>query len=125
LRPPISDSGSVTISGYLKAPDIHLKEIQDFLKETDANKPLIITGDFNENENDKAIRWLIENGFTDTLVTFDTYTKTWEWRTSSGISLKARFDHIIINGRLDCTGATVENVKASDHLPVIATIVLK
>ena len=125
LRPPLSETGSVTVSGYYNAPDVHLKEIKGFLAGTDPNKPLIITGDFNEDENDKAIRWLIDNGFTDTLSTFDTYTKTWVWNTSAGISLKDRYDHIIINKNLTSTGAAVANVRASDHLPVIAAIVQK
>lgn len=125
LRPPLSDTGSVTVSGYYNAPDIHLKEIKDFLVRTDPNKPLVITGDFNEDENDKAIQWLIDNGFTDTLSSFDTYTKTWIWNTSAGVSLKDRYDHIIISKHLDSTGVAVAPVRASDHLPVIATIVLK
>ena len=125
LRPPLSGTGSVTVSGYYNAPDVHLKEIKGFLASTDPNKPVIITGDFNEDENDKAIRWLIDNGFTDTLSTFDTYTKTWVWNTSAGISLKARYDHIVISGHLASTGAAVANIRASDHLPVIAVIVQK
>jgi endonuclease/exonuclease/phosphatase family metal-dependent hydrolase len=125
LRPPLSDTGSVTVSGYYRAPDIHLKEIKGFLAKTDPDKPLIVTGDFNEDENDKAIRWLIENGFMDTLSTFDTYTKTWIWKTSAGISLKDRYDHIIVSSHLASTGAAVANVRASDHLPVIAAIVQK
>jgi endonuclease/exonuclease/phosphatase family metal-dependent hydrolase len=123
LRPPLSDSGSVTISGVYNAPEIHSKELKGFIKKADPNKPIVITGDFNENETDKAIRWLISQGFTDTLSSFDTYTKTWVWNTSAGISLKARYDHIIINKYLACTGAAVVPVKASDHMPVVATIV--
>jgi len=123
LRPPLSDSGSATISGYYRAPDIHLKELKDFLIKTDSNKPLIIAGDFNENEDNRAIQWLIGKGFRDTLSSFDNYTKTWIWDTSSGISIKARYDHIIISKHLGCTGAAVASVRASDHLPVVATIV--
>jgi len=125
LRPRLSNTGSVSVSAYLDAPDIHLKEISGFLTRADRDKPLIITGDFNENDDDKAIRWLIENGFNDTLRTFDTYTKTWVWNTSAGISLKARLDHIIINKYLNCTGSAVAPVRASDHLPVFATIILQ
>jgi endonuclease/exonuclease/phosphatase family metal-dependent hydrolase len=123
LRPPLSDEGTVTISGAYNAPGIHLKEIQGFIKKTDPNDSVVITGDFNENETDKAVRWLIGNGFTDTLSSFDTDTKTWVWRTSAGISLKARYDHILINRYLACTGATVVPVQASDHMPVVAVIV--
>jgi exonuclease III len=123
LRPPLADDGSVTISGAYNAPEIHSKEMRDFIKKTDPNRPIIITGDFNENEKDKAIRWLISRGFTDTLSSFDTYTKTWVWKTSAGISIKARYDHIVINKYLACTGATVSPVRASDHMPVVAVLV--
>lgn len=125
LRPPLSDRGSASVSAYRKSSDIHLKELHGFLTNTDAKKPIIITGDFNEHENKKAMQWLLEQGFTDTLSTYDSYSKTWKWNTSYGITLNNRYDHIVISKHLQCTGARVTQVKASDHMPVLAVIVLR
>ncbi len=125
LRPPLSDMGSVSASAYYQAPEIHLNELQNFIAKADANRPLIIAGDFNENENKKAIQWLFEQGFTDALSTYDTYSKTWKWKTSVGVTLKNRYDHILFNKDLNCIGALVEQVEASDHLPVFAIVVSK
>ena len=125
LRPPLSDRGSVSASAYLNSPDIHLKELKGFLANTDTSKPLAITGDFNEHENKKAIQWLLEQGFTDALSTYDSYSKTWRWNTSFGVTLNNRYDHIVISKHLQCTGARVTQVKASDHMPVLAVIVLR
>lgn len=123
LRPPLSDRGSFRPSAYYKAPGIHLKELQGFLADTDAKKPLIIMGDFNEHENNKAIRWLLEQDFTDALSTYDSYSKTWRWNTSFGVTLNNRYDHVVISKHLQCIGAKVIQVKASDHMPVLAVIV--
>lgn len=125
LKPPLSEKGSVNASAYYQAPDIHLKELQGFMKKTNADMPLIIAGDFNENESGKAIQWLIEQDFTDALSTYDTYSKTWLWKTSVGIKLKNRYDHILFNKDMDCIGALVQKVEASDHMPVLAVIVSK
>ena len=124
LKPPLSNEGSVRISALYRTPNIHLKEIEEFFSITDSAKPLVIAGDFNEDENGKAIRWLIDKGFVDALSVYDTYTKTWEWEISSGIKLKNRYDHIMLSKGLDCTGARVIRVDASDHMPVLAVIVL-
>jgi endonuclease/exonuclease/phosphatase family metal-dependent hydrolase len=72
-----------------------------------------------------AMQWLIEQDFTDALSSYDTYTKTWKWDTSYGIGLSNRYDHIVISKHLQCTGAGVTQVKASDHMPVLAVVVLK
>ena len=123
LRPPLSDEGSVRISAIYRTPNIHLEEIEEFVAKTDSTKKLIITGDFNEDEGGKAIRWLSDKGFVDALSIYDTYSKTWEWKVSSGIRLKNRYDHIMLSKGLDCTGARVMQIEASDHMPVLAVVV--
>lgn len=125
LRPPLSDRGSASASAYYNTPDIHQKELQEFIAKADTRKPLIITGDFNEDEKGKAIRWLLNRGFADALSVYDSYSKTWEWKVFYGFTLKNRYDHIIISKHLKCTGACVTQVKASDHMPVLAVIVPK
>jgi endonuclease/exonuclease/phosphatase family metal-dependent hydrolase len=125
LKPPFSDEGLVSISALYRTPEVHLKEIQQFVAATDPIKPLIITGDFNEDENGRAIQWLLEEGFGDALSMYDAYSKTWNWPVFGGLKLENRYDHIIFNEYLDCTGACVTYVEASDHMPVMAAIVPK
>ena len=122
LKPPLSNEGSVEISAYYRTPNIHIKEIKEFTAITDFTKPLVIAGDFNENESGNAVQWLRDKGFVDALSVFDPYSKTWEWKISSGVKLKNRYDHIMFSKGLNCTGARVAKVDASDHMPVIAVI---
>jgi len=123
LKPPLAADGCVTVDAYCRAPDVHLREVAGFLDEVDRDSPLIVAGDFNENQTGKAVRWLQEQGLTDALSIFDQRSKTWRWKTLLGIVLNDRFDHILFNRALMCTGATVENVTASDHRPVRAVFV--
>lgn len=125
LRPPLADNGAVSIGAYYRAKDIHSEEIGGFIKHTKSNEPLIVLGDFNENEKSKAIRQLVEDGFTDALSIYDRNSETWVWKTSAGIELKNRYDHILYNNYLVCTGAKVTSVNASDHMPVAAVITRK
>ena len=123
LRPPLNDNASATVSAYYESSDIHHRELDYFLQSADMNAPLIIAGDFNENERRKAIRGLLDKGFTDALSLYDRRSKTWSWRVLPGLTLKNRYDHIIFNKHLHCTGAKVIDVRASDHRPVLAVLV--
>jgi endonuclease/exonuclease/phosphatase family metal-dependent hydrolase len=125
LKPPLSDEGKVRLSALYSTPNIHLKEIEEFVAKTDLTKPLVIAGDFNEDEGGKAIRWLNDKGFMDALSVYDTYSKTWEWEVSGAIKLKNRYDHIMLSNGLDCVGARVTKVNASDHMPVLAVVTCK
>jgi endonuclease/exonuclease/phosphatase family metal-dependent hydrolase len=125
LKPPLSAEGKLSATAYLKTSDEHIAEIEWFLRQTDPNQPMIILGDFNENEKDKAIRRLIKTGWTDALSRYDKKTNTWVWKTSAGLELKNRYDHILYNRFLDCTAARVTNIEASDHFPVTAIIIQK
>ncbi len=125
LRPPLSDDGSASASAIYKTPEIHLKEIQQFVAATEPDRPLIITGDFNEDERGRAVQWLISEDFTDALSMYDAYSGTWTWPVFSGLRLKNRYDHIMFNEYLNCTGARVTHVEASDHMPVEAVVVRK
>ncbi|MBN2314223.1 MAG: endonuclease/exonuclease/phosphatase family protein [Sedimentisphaerales bacterium] len=123
LRPPLSDQGTVSVGAYFSAEDIHCKELHEFIDRINKKQPLIILGDFNESEKSKAIRELIEQGFTDALSLYDKYINTWEWKVSTGIKLKNRYDHILYSRHLACTAAKVTPVDASDHFPLVAVIV--
>lgn len=123
LRPPLDDDASVTVSAYSESSDIHHRELAFFLQSADLDAPLIIAGDFNENERRKAIKGLLNDGFTDALSLYDARSKTWSWRLLPGLTLKNRYDHILFNKHFHCTGAKVVDVRASDHRPVMAVLV--
>ncbi len=57
LRPPVSDGGSF-VSGHFTAPAIHKKEIARFCQTLDRSLPTIVVGDFNEEEDGRAIDYL-------------------------------------------------------------------
>jgi endonuclease/exonuclease/phosphatase family metal-dependent hydrolase len=120
LRPPLSDRGSATPSAMYQAPKIHRAEMVGFLAAMDRTAPLLIAGDFNEEEGDGAVRELIDGGFVDALSLFDRQARTWEWSLVSGVSVRRRYDHILFNAPLRCVGARVGEVQASDHYPVVA-----
>jgi len=82
--------------------------------------PLIIAGDFNENEDDGGAGLLRPCGFTDALALFDARMRTWEWPVTSRLAIKGRHDHLLFNAALHCVGARVDEVNASDHMPVVA-----
>jgi len=123
LRPPLNDNASPTVSAYIESPDIHRRELAHFLRSANPEAPLIVAGDFNENEHREAVRELLNSGFTDALSEYDTGSKTWSWKVLPGLTLTNRFDHIVFNKHLRCTGAKVVDVKASDHRPVMAVLV--
>ncbi len=126
LRPPLSDQGSATISALYNSPEIHRKELTQFVKQAGTDLPLIITGDFNEHEDGGGLDFLFDKGFTDTLSLYDQSSDTWEWPLGYGIQLDDRYDHLIFSRQLHCTGAKVLHIdNASDHMPVFGVFVNK
>jgi len=123
LRPPLSERGSATPSALYQSPKIHRAELEAFLDAMDPAAPLLVAGDFNEDEDDGGAGQLVAKGFVDALSSFDRRTRTWEWPVASGITLRRRYDHIMSNAPLRCTGARVDDVTASDHFPVYAVFV--
>ncbi|MHC4553493.1 MAG: endonuclease/exonuclease/phosphatase family protein [Planctomycetota bacterium] len=122
LKPPLSDEGRVSAYAMLNTPAVHLEELQHFMRTVSPEIPVIVTGDFNENESGRACQWLNEQGYSDALSGFDRKTPTWLWPTKIGFVLKDRYDHIYIKESFVCTGAKVFSVRASDHEPVLAVL---
>lgn len=122
LKPPLSNNGSASPYALLNAGNVHAKELQQFFEAIDPATPTIVAGDFNEDESGRACQWLVEQGYTDSLSLFDRKSPTWIWPTSYGIVLKDRYDHIFIKDPLQCTGAGVFRIKASDHEPVLSVV---
>jgi len=80
LRPPVSNRGSV-VSGYFTTSDDRQREIEHFWKHCQRDVPTLAVGDFNENEDDRATRWLARQGMTNALALHDPDSPTWRWPT--------------------------------------------
>ena len=119
LKPGLTKRGRIGWNAYFKADEIHIKELTQFTKELNTKLPIIILGDFNENDNGKTMKWLHEEmNFQDALSKFDKKSKTWRW-----IILRGRYDHIIYNNLLSCSNAAVYKLGKSDHLPLLSEFV--
>jgi endonuclease/exonuclease/phosphatase family metal-dependent hydrolase len=122
LKPPLSEKRGVSLGALLTTPGVHLEEIETYLGQIDLNLPTIVAGDINEHDNGKACKRLEESGFVNALRLFDRKSPTWRWPLGFGLELKNRYDHIFTSPDLQCTGAKVFNLRASDHEPVLAVI---
>jgi endonuclease/exonuclease/phosphatase family metal-dependent hydrolase len=120
LKPKLTRKGIIGWNAYFKAEEIHIKELEQFLKKVDLALPTIILGDFNENDKGKAMKWIKNKGFEDALTKFDKRTKTWRF-----FILRGRYDHLVSNNKLSCIKAMVYKLGKSDHFPVFGIFELK
>jgi endonuclease/exonuclease/phosphatase (EEP) superfamily protein YafD len=88
--------------------------------------PIILLGDFNEEEGGQAYRYLEEEGLRDARKEFDGAKHTWQWPLLGGwYVMKARYDHLFYSPTsLKCLGAQVIQEGASDHFPVVGRFIL-
>ena len=95
LRPPVSDGGSF-VSGHFTAPAIHEKEITRFCQALDHNLPTMVVGDFNEEDDGRAIAYLAraEWRMKSALPQFAPDRPTWRWPTTFH-TFERQLDHII------------------------------
>lgn len=120
LHPAVNERGSVTPAAYLyTSPKARLKEVKTSTQVLDPQVAALVVGDLNE-EDSYAVDHLGTLGFIDALAEFDTSSHTWKWRTSVGITVTSRLDHILYDRHLHCTEARVVKAGASDHDPVVA-----
>jgi endonuclease/exonuclease/phosphatase family metal-dependent hydrolase len=122
LRPPVSDSGSF-VSGYFSTPAIRHAEILHHTAHLRGQAPLLVVGDFNEDEDGRAVEALSDTyGLRNALMLFAPGADTWRWSTWAG-EINSTLDHILFDARLTCLDAEVIEAGRSDHLPVVATFV--
>jgi len=123
LRPPVSDGGSF-ISGHFTAPAIHEREIARFAETLDHGLPTLVVGDFNEEEDGRAVAYLAraEWRMKTALPEFAPDRPTWRWPTSFG-TFERRLDHIVYDFRLEPLSVEVIEAGRSDHLPVVGVFV--
>ena len=120
LKPKLTSKGIIGWNAYFKAEEIHIKELEQFIKVLNPNLPTIILGDFNEGDKGKGVKWLQSNGFEDALPKFNKRTKTWRF-----IILRGRFDHLTFNNKIRCIDAQVYKLGKSDHFPVFGLFEVK
>lgn len=121
LRPPFSDSGSV-MAGYFTTKSVREAEIAAYWEQLDPDLPAIVAGDFNENENGRAVSFLRARGLESALPEFDSGATTWRWNTSLG-SVSSTLDHVVYDPQLEPVDARVIDAGRSDHQPVVVTLV--
>ena len=74
LKPGLTRKGWIGWNAHFKKEEIHIAEIKQFLPKTNPKLPVIILGDFNENDKGKTLVWLKGKGFKDALPQFDKRT---------------------------------------------------
>jgi endonuclease/exonuclease/phosphatase (EEP) superfamily protein YafD len=124
LRPPVSDGGSFVV-GHFTAPAIHEQEITRFCQSLDRALPTLVVGDFNEEEDGRAVTYLAraEWKMRSALPMFAPDRPTWRWPTSLH-TFEGRFDHLIYDLRLEPLSVEVLDAGRSDHFPVVGVFVL-
>ena len=121
LKPKLTEKGRIGWKAFFKAEEIHIQELNQFVNELELKLPIIILGDFNENDNGKMMQYLKNKmTFEHALSKFDKKSKTWRW-----VLLRGRYDHITFNNQLTCIDAKVLKIGKSDHLPVLGKFTLK
>ena len=120
LRPAVSDSGSL-VGGHFSTPEIRTSEIASFYARLVPDLPTMIAGDFNEEADGGAVKFLLDKGMTSVLQRYAPQRATWRWPTVVG-TLHRQLDHIFYDARLDVLSAEVRAAGRSDHLPVIAVV---
>lgn len=121
LHPGVNEQGSFTPSAYLStAPAARLEETKAVHRKLDLSLPTLLVGDLNEGDSGRSVAWLGKRGFKDALPQFDSSTETWHWRTSTGIRVSHRLDHLMHSEHLKCLDAGVRKKGQSDHYPVVA-----
>ena len=103
---------------------IHEQEIARFCQKLDRALPTLVVGDFNEEEDGRAVAYLAraEWGMRSALPEFEPKQPTWRWPTSVG-TLERRLDHIAYDVRLEPLSVEVLEAGRSDHLPVVGVFV--
>jgi endonuclease/exonuclease/phosphatase (EEP) superfamily protein YafD len=110
---------SGVLQSYLSTSADHVREIRDFTSRGNDDMSNIVLGDFNEDPDGDAIRYLEGLGFENALPAFHPGQPTWRFRSVGG-QLEKTFDHILYDESLRPLNAWVEPLGRSDHLPVLA-----
>ncbi len=97
----------------------HLDEIKGFSRYTKAGRPTLVVGDFNEESDGAAVRWLEARGYRDALPLFHPGEHTWRHPVLAW-EFRQMLDHVLFDRAFIPLDARVIHTGHSDHLPVVA-----
>lgn len=99
----------------------HLDEIAHYMRFTAPDKPTLVVGDFNEEPDGAAIRFLERRGFQNALPRFRPEQHTWRHPLLAW-ELRQTLDHILFDRGFEVVDARVLDAGRSDHLPLVARL---
>lgn len=120
LRPPMSDGGSWVV-GYFSTREVRVREVQYHLEALDRSLPTLIVGDFNEEADGLAVRYLTDRGYTDAITTHRGNEPTWSWPVGS-MTLRFQLDHLLHDEQFVAVAAHIVDAGRSDHKPIWADL---
>lgn len=120
LYPRLASDNNIGIfgEGLWLTPHFRLQEISYLFSFLDSCLPTIIAGDFNENDNGAAGRYLQNHCYNDLLLSVPKKIKTWHSQFGL-LNFKGRYDRIYTTNGLQPLGFQVIQKGYSDHFPVI------
>lgn len=120
LHPPVSEMGVPTVGAWFYTGEDRRRELIRFVAYTDPEIPLIIAGDFNDDDASAALEFLRKRGMINALQQFDPWTNT--WRLAGAELIARRLDHVVYDPSLHCFDARVIQEGTSDHWPILTVI---
>jgi endonuclease/exonuclease/phosphatase family metal-dependent hydrolase len=123
LHPPMDIESGSWVIGYFSTRSNREREARDHVAKLDKTLPTIVAGDFNEEDEGKAIAIFRERGLANALPRFRPDADTWQWPLGA-TTLKFRLDHILFEeAKFRAVAADVVDKGRSDHAPVWADLV--
>jgi len=120
LDPDVNECDEFSPVAYLKGHRRRLAEMKAYVTFMCSEGPRIVAGDFNEDNDGTAVKFLKANGYTDALPGFNRWSPTWAlWWPIPLIS--TRLDHILYSAPLQCYDARILGNGGSDHKAVVAS----
>jgi vancomycin resistance protein VanJ len=107
-----------SLSSMADLPRVHREQMQDFVDKC-ARKPVIVLGDFNEDDAGAAVGLLESQGFVNILPLYHPGQFTWQG-SSVGNQFKQVLDHVMFSPSLVPLNSWVGERGVSDHFPVMA-----
>jgi endonuclease/exonuclease/phosphatase family metal-dependent hydrolase len=111
------------LESYTTVDQDHLNEIDFYSEKCLESFPTIVAGDFNEEPDGTAVRYLEARGFRNALPLYHPGQGT--WRDPQAWQFQQTIDHILFNGAFEPLNSWVEQLGNSDHLPVVVHLEAK
>jgi endonuclease/exonuclease/phosphatase (EEP) superfamily protein YafD len=127
LRPPVDLKFRAHPFSMLESSPIRVEEIKHMLQAAqlpDTKQPLIIAGDWNENDGMLALTYCVDQlQMRDCLGLSDAWT---HWWMLGDYCVNKRLDHIVVSDHFHPLSTVVyDQERGSDHFAVLATMKLK